>query len=417
MLQNLGVEILQNMEYRWGASMAASEELGLLGLDAIHFFSNQPKRSHRFYTELFGWKQIATSNPEMEKRSGQESKVYESGSTRVVVSSILDAEKEGRASRYLRRHPEGVGSLTFAVEDIERAWRFLDERGGTFISGIHEDKDSDGRYRHFSVTTAIGDVSFRFAERNDYQNFAPGFQGVESVSTLAPLGFGRVDHITNNAPTIAPVKLWMEHVLGMEKCWDIEFHTNDIEGYDSTGTGLKSEVMWDPRSGLKFPINEPLTPFFKEGQINTFVEDNAGAGVQHIAIEVDDIVGVVKTLRERGVDFLQTPDVYYEAAPARLREKGVEVQELGHSMDDLKMQGILIDGSPENNYLIQIFLKDASTMYGDKDAGPFFFELIQRCGDDGFGEGNFRALFEAIERDQQSGEGEKQAAASAGVRS
>ena len=189
--------------------------------------------------------------------------------------------------------------------------------------------------------------------------------------------------------------------MGLEQCWEIEFHTEDINEGGDGGTGLKSIVMWDPRSGLKFPVNEPLHPFFKEGQINTFVEANMGPGIQHVALEVEDAVATVKTLIERGVQFLDTPSVYYDLAPERLMKKGVNVDEIQHNlMTDLKPQGILIDGCPENNYLIQIFLKDAATAYNDPSAGPFFFELIQRCGDDGFGEGNFRALFESIERDQ-----------------
>jgi 4-hydroxyphenylpyruvate dioxygenase len=188
----------------------------------------------------------------------------------------------------------------------------------------------------------------------------------------------------------------------MEQCWEIEFHTEDVAREEARdfGTGLRSVVMWDPRSGLKFPINEPLAPFFKDGQINRFIEDNAGAGVQHVALEVDDIVHSVQHLRHRGVRFLKTPKVYYEMAAPRLREQGVEPSALAHSLELLEPLGILIDGSPVNNYLIQIFLEDAMTLYDEPSAGPFFYELIQRCGDQGFGGGNFRALFEAIERAQ-----------------
>ena len=114
------------------------------------------------------------------------------------------------------------------------------------------------------------------------------------------MGFKKVDHVTNNAMSMASVTLWMEHVMGMEQCWEIEFHTDDINEGASSGTGLKSIVMWDPRSGIKFPVNEPLQPFFKEGQINTFVEDNHGPGIQHIALEVDDAVTTVRELARRG---------------------------------------------------------------------------------------------------------------------
>ena len=116
---------------------------------------------------------------------------------------------------------------------------------------------------------------------------------------------------------------------------------------------------------------------------------------------VDDVCEAVKTLRSRNIEFLNTPGVYYDAAPSRLESQGVSVENIDHSMQQLKELGILIDGSPVDNYLVQIFLKDAMTLYNEPKAGPFFFELIERCGDNGFGGGNFRALFEAIERDQQ----------------
>jgi 4-hydroxyphenylpyruvate dioxygenase len=383
--------------------MAASEELGILGVDSWHYFVRNPERSRTFYERGLGWREVARASDSLVEATGQRSRVYQSGEVRVVVST--PENDKCRAARYLRRHPAGVGSVTFAVEDIERTWRFLAERGGTPIHEIAETRDRDGRFRHFSITTAIGDVAFRFVERTDYAGFAPGFEAIEAPASYAPpaFGFKKVDHITNNAPTMAPVKLWFEHVLGFEQCWEIEFHTNDgNQRAKKSGTGLKSVVMWDPRSGLKFPINEPLQPFFKEGQINSFVEDNAGAGVQHIALEVEDCVGAVKTLRDQKVGFLRTPGSYYDAAPARLATKGVDAAKLAHRLDELRDLGILIDGRPENLYLIQIFLQDAATLYAEPGAGPFFYELIQRCGDPGFGEGNFRALFEAIERDQVS---------------
>ena len=386
--------------------MAASEELGILGVDSFHYFVRHPERSHQFYTERFGWQEVARASDPMAIATGQRSRVYQAGTIRVVVST---PERPGcRAARYLRRHPAGVGSITFRVADLDRAWAFLAGHEGTPIHGIRETRDSQGgRYRHFSITTAIGDTTFRFCEKTDWQGFAPGFESVGPASDFIdgfvtnPVGFQGVDHVTCNAQTMAAVKLWFQHVLGMEQCWDIEFHTEDVTAGRESGTGLRSVVMWDPRSGLKFPINEPLQPFFKEGQINIFVEDNAGAGVQHVALLVEDCVSAVHGLRERGVEFLHTPGSYYDLAPARLLDNDVHTDRIAHDLDTLRGLGILIDGSPVDNYLIQIFLKDAASLYRQPEAGPFFFELIQRCGDQGFGGGNFRALFEAIERDQR----------------
>ena len=379
--------------------MAASEELGILGVDSYHFFVSDPVRSRRFYEEAFGFQPIARSSAAMTEETGQASTVYAAGAVRVAVSSPV--RDTCRAARYLRRHPAGIGSITFEVEDLDRAWRFLTGRDATPIHSIRETRDGDRRYRHFSITTALGDVAFRFIERDGWTTFAPGFEAIEAPPAVAsPFAFQAIDHITSNAPTMAAPKLWLEHVLGLEQCWQIEFHTEDVNQGAASGSGLKSVVMWDPRSGLKFPINEPLQPFFKNGQINRFVEENAGAGIQHIALRVDDVCSAVETLRQRRVAFLETPGNYYDNAPARLRRKQVEPEHLAHRLDDLRKLGILIDGSPVDRYLIQIFLKDAATLYSEPEAGPFFYELIERRGDDGFGEGNFRALFEAIEREQ-----------------
>lgn len=381
--------------------MAASEALGIKSLHAIHYYVADAARSRRFYEDCFGWQATWKADPVFVARSRQACTVYQAGDIRVAVSSPLEGS-QGRAARYLSRHPAGIGSLTFEVEDVEATWRFLEGRGGTFIHRIETTKTPDGgQFRHFSVTTALGDVSFRFCDRRDTDHFAPGFERlIASDAIQNPLGFTAIDHVTCNAQTMASMALWFEHVLGFEAYWGIEFHTEDIRKGGETGTGLKSVVFWDPRSELKFPINEPLSPFFKEGQINRFIEDNWGAGVQHVALTVDDALSVVRTLRARQVAFLNTPQNYYDAAPARLAKSQVDVAKLDHRLADLAELGILIDGSPVDQYLIQIFLKDAMSLYEEAAAGPFFYEIIQRCGDNGFGGGNFRALFEAIERDQ-----------------
>jgi 4-hydroxyphenylpyruvate dioxygenase len=159
--------------------------------------------------------------------------------------------------------------------------------------------------------------------------------------------------------------------------------------------------MWDPASGVKFANNEPYRPYFKASQINAFHEDHRGDGVQHVALAVADIVGAVRGLRARGVEFMPTPPVYYQLLPARLEHLGV-----GAIDEDLSLLGdlqILVDGAAEHAYLLQIFLKDSAGLYADPKAGPFFYEIIQRKGDRGFGAGNFRALFESIERQQKLG--------------
>jgi 4-hydroxyphenylpyruvate dioxygenase len=160
--------------------------------------------------------------------------------------------------------------------------------------------------------------------------------------------------------------------------------------------------MWDPGSEVKFANNEPSRPFFKESQINLFAEDNRGDGIQHSALSVGDIVGAVRGLRAAGVEFMPTPGSYFDVLPERLKTIGVGG--IDESIDVLRELEILVDGGKPRQYLLQIFLKEAAGLYHDPEAGPFFFEIIQRKGDQGFGAGNFRALFEAIEREQaQSG--------------
>jgi 4-hydroxyphenylpyruvate dioxygenase len=195
----------------------------------------------------------------------------------------------------------------------------------------------------------------------------------------------------------------MEHVMGMERFWTVQFHTNDVATGDGTtravGSGLKSVVMIEPQSGMKFACNEPLRPFFKDSQINLFAEDHRGDGVQHAALAVADIIPAVRGLRARGVDFMPTPGTYYDMLPARLDKLGVG--KIGEDLATLRELEILVDGEERGKYLLQIFLKEAAGVFEDPEAGPFFFEIIQRKGSQGFGAGNFRALFESIERAQR----------------
>ena len=165
------------------------------------------------------------------------------------------------------------------------------------------------------------------------------------------------------------------------------------------GSGLKSLVYWDPECGIKFANNEPMRPFFRDSQINKFVDDNNGAGVQHIAFNVPRIIPTVEEMNRRGVSFLDTPGSYYDMLPARLER--LKISNVQEAIDELRRLGILLDGS-DDKYMLQIFLRDAGQTYHDPKAGPFFYEIIQRAGDPGFGGGNFRALFESIEREQFS---------------
>jgi 4-hydroxyphenylpyruvate dioxygenase len=252
----------------------------------------------------------------------------------------------------------------------------------------------------FSIATAFGDTTFRFIERRGYRPLFPGFEAREpSRGDSNRFGFVGFDHVTSNFQTMSPALLWLEHVLGFQRYWEVQFHTTDVSPDTSHGSGLRSVVMWDPSSGVKFANNEPWRPHFKDSQINVFNEEHRGDGVQHLAIAVKDIIPCVRGLRGRGLEFMPTPSTYYDALPERLKKLGVGT--IDEDIDTLRDLEILVDGDREHSYLLQIFLKESAGLYHEPEAGPFFYEIIQRKGDEGFGAGNFRALFESIERLQQ----------------
>ncbi len=378
--------------------MPKIESLGIKRIEALHYYVHDLDRSRRFYTEAMDFSETGHSSESLEKEGKQRSALFEAGDCRVLCSQPIG--EGGRAWRFLQKHPDGIGTVVFEVEDAERAFRLLDGRGGTPIGEVERFEDDGGSLAMFSITTPFGDTTFRFVERNGYRSFLPGFEHEASPKGgKNKFGFDAIDHLTSNFQTMSPALLWMEHVMGFERYWDVEFHTNDVAGEREGGSGLRSVVMWDPVSGVKFANNEPLRPFFKASQINIFNEDHRGDGIQHAALTVGDIVTAVRDLRERGVQFMPTPGTYYDMLPKRLEE--LEIGEIDEPIDELRELGILVDGKGHQSYLLQIFLKESAGLYDDPDAGWFFYEVIQRKGDEGFGAGNFRALFESIERQQR----------------
>jgi 4-hydroxyphenylpyruvate dioxygenase len=379
----------------------SGEHIGITGYDSFHFVVEHLDRSRKFYTERFDFQEVARAGDELVSRGGQQSLVFGAGEVRVCVSTPL--RQPSKAARFLKRHPAGVMSLSFRVDDLDATMAFLEKRGGTFLADPLEDKDDKGgTYRSVEIATPLGDVAFRFIERKNYSRFAPGFVDVGSGHLSTPknvFGIQRIDHVTSNGLTMQPIIAWYRDVLGMEPFWDISFHTQDIAKARVSGSGLRSIVMWDPKSGVKFATNEPLRPHFRDSQIAKFVDDNLGPGVQHIAFAVDNIVWSVEELRRRGVEFMETPHAYYRALPERLSALGIH--NVREEIAELERLQILVDGAHEK-YMLQIFLREAAAMYDEVRAGPFFYEVIQRCGDEGFGYGNFRALFESIERFQKN---------------
>jgi len=376
----------------------SSQALGIRKLLGLHYYVRDLERSRNFYTRLLGFSEIGCSSSELELAGRQRSLVFQAGE--IAITCSTPHGPGGRAARYLAKHPDGIGTLAFEVEDVAHAFRLLEARGATPINDVQRLQDAYGSIETFSITTPFGDTTFRFIERHGYRGLFPGMQPYDSPRGGAnDVGFTHIDHVTSNFQTMAPALLWLEHVLGFVPLWEVEFHTADVAKYElRAGSGLRSKVMWDAASGVKFANNEPYRPSFKHSQINQFNEEHRGDGVQHVALATRDILSAVRVLRERGVQFMPTPHSYYDQLPLRLTELGVgSIEESVATLEDLQ---ILVDGNGPNAYLLQIFLKDSAGLYGQADAGPFFFELIQRKGDQGFGAGNFRALFESIEREQ-----------------
>jgi 4-hydroxyphenylpyruvate dioxygenase len=376
--------------------MAKLESLGIKRLEGIHYYVHDLERSRQFYCGKLDFAETWRSGPDLEATGKQKSACFSAGNINVLCSS--PTEDGGRASRFLRKHPDGVGTLIFEVEDIEKTFRLLEERGGTAIDDVQTYKDDGGTLRQFSITTPFGDCTFRFRERRGFKGLFPGAVPHDGGGKNK-FGFQDIDHVTSNFQTMKPMLLWLEHVMGFEQMWEVAFHTSDVDAKRKTGSGLKSIVMWDPGSNTKFANNEPARPFFKSSQINIFNEELRGDGVQHVALTVADIVTAVRALRGNGVTFMPTPGTYYDMLPDRITKSGIK--EIDEDLNILRELEILVDGDHHHAYMLQIFLKEASGLYGDPKAGPFFYEIIQRKGDRGFGAGNFRALFESIEREQR----------------
>jgi 4-hydroxyphenylpyruvate dioxygenase len=372
------------------------ESLGIKRLEGIHYYVHDLDRSRKFYIDKLDFAETWRSSPELEKQGRQKSACFEAGNIKIVCSAPVG--KGGRASRFLAKHPDGVGTLVFEVADIEKTFRLLEQRGGTPIDEIQTYDVEGGRLKQFSIATPFGDCTWRFRQHEGAPALYPGAVKHQGGGNNR-FGFEDMDHTTSNFQTMKPMLLWMEHVMGFEQMWEIAFHTQDVDPARKTGSGLKSIVMWDPSSGAKFANNEPARPFFKSSQINIFNEELRGDGVQHVAFTVKDILTAVKELRGNGVTFMPTPGSYYDMLPERIEKSGIK--QIDEDIANLRELEVLIDGDHHHAYMLQIFLKEASGLYNDPSAGPFFYEIIQRKGDKGFGAGNFRALFESIERDQR----------------
>jgi 4-hydroxyphenylpyruvate dioxygenase len=378
------------------------KSIGLIGYHSIQYFTRDLKSCIRWHIEKFGFEEIAKSNSEWEKRHGMRSVVLRGAGTLgwIFTEAI---EKGSTAGRYLTNHPDGVAFLNFKVKNIQETAEFLIDKKASILYEIENHKThNDGIWRETAIATAVDDVGFRFIEEKNFELFAPGFQWTNEKAKNNPNSFGLdlgIDHVTCNGRSMHSITEFFRHCLGFEQYWGIEFHTSHTKPELGTGSGLESIVMWDKESGIKFATNQPLAPYFNNSQIQIYLEDNRGSGIQHIALGTKNIIHTVEKLREKEASFLEASDKYYDQLPERMKE--MKIQKIKEPLDIIKKNNILLDGS-NGKYLLQIFMKEQCVQFDNKNSGPFFYEIIQREGDESFGEGNFKALFDSIEKQQVS---------------
>ncbi|KAB8038812.1 hypothetical protein GCL60_08085 [Silvanigrella paludirubra] len=379
-----------------------NKSLGLIGYHSIQYFTRDIKTCVHWHKEKFGFEEIAKSTTNWEKRHGMRAIVLlGAGKLGWIITEPI--EKSSTAGRYLTNHPDGIAYLNFRVKNIKNTAEFLLDKKASILYDIESHTSPhDGSWRETSIATAIDDVGFRFIEENNFDQFAPGFEWTNknNKTKLNDIGLDLgIDHVTCNGRSMHAITEFYRHCMGFEQYWGVEFHTAHHKPELGTGSGLESIVMWDKESGIKFATNQPLAPYFNNSQIQIYVEDNRGSGIQHIAFGTKNIIQTVEKLRERGTVFLEASDKYYEQLPERMKQ--MNLQKINEPYDIVRKNNILLDGS-NGKYLLQIFMKEQCVQLNNKNAGPFFYEIIQREGDDSFGEGNFKALFDSIEKQQVS---------------
>lgn len=358
----------------------ATDILPLNGTDYIEFYVGNAKQAAHFYQTAFGFKLIAYAGPETGIRD-RASYVLQQEKVRFMFTTSLNPNSD--IAQHVHLHGDGVKVLALWVDDAEEAFRGTMERGAKPAAEPRTLTDEHGEVKVASIHT-YGDTIHTFVERKNYSGvFMPGFIEKQSVLEVEPVGLKYVDHCVGNVE-LGKMNEWVgfyEKVMGFNLL--LTFDDKDIS---TEYTALMSKVVSNGNGYIKFPINEPAAGK-KKSQIDEYLEFYRGAGVQHIAIATNDILHTVSELRRRGVEFLYVPDTYYEDLFDRIGK-------IDEDMDELKKLNILVDRDDEG-YLLQIFTKPV------EDRPTVFYEIIQRKGARSFGKGNFKALFEAIEREQE----------------
>jgi len=357
-----------------------SDTFEILGTDYIEFYVGNAKQAAHFYQSAFGFKLIAYKGPETGNRDFC-SYVLQQDKIRFVFTSSFKPDHE--ISKHVVRHGDGVKVLALWVNDVQDSFQKAIQRGAEVAFEPYTEQDRNGRVTIAGIKT-YGETVHALIERKEYQGaFLPGYEARTSAFKPEGTGLKYVDHCVGNVE-LGQMNRWVkfyQDVLGFKLL--ITFDDKDIS---TKYTALMSKVVANGSGYIKFPINEPAQGL-KKSQIDEFLEFYQGAGVQHIAIATDNIIETVSKLRSNGIDFLYVPETYYDDVLSR-------VGKIDEDLEKLKSLNILIDRD-EDGYLLQIFTKPL------QDRPTVFFEIIQRKGAKSFGKGNFKALFEAIEREQE----------------
>lgn len=354
--------------------------LPLNGTDHVEFYVGNAKQSAYYYQSAWGYELVAYAGPETGVRD-RASYVLQQGKIRIVLTSGMYPEHE--VVQHQLKHGDGVKVLALWVDDASKSFEETVKRGAVAVMTPTVFKDENGEVVISAIKT-YGETIHKFVERKNYTGvFLPGYQAKKSSIPTKSVGLKHVDHCVGNVE-LGKMNEWVkfyEDVMGFKLI--ITFDDQDIS---TEYSALMSKVVSNGNGFIKFPINEPADGK-KKSQIEEYVEFYKSAGVQHIAIATDDIISTVTELRARGVEFLYVPGTYYEDVWQR-------VGKINEDTEAIKRLNILVDRDDEG-YLLQLFTKPV------QDRPTVFYEIIQRCGAKSFGKGNFKALFESIEREQE----------------
>lgn len=362
----------------------AQDFLPLLGTDFVEFYVGNAKQAAHFYKTAFGFQSLAYKGLETGSKD-EVSYVLQQGKIKLVLTTPLNSKSP--INDHLRKHGDGIKVIALWVEDAHKAYEETTKRGAKsyFEPKIHRDDSGE------IVTSGIytyGETVHVFVERKNYNGvFFPGYVAWESDYNPPSSGLKYIDHMVGNVGwgEMNTWVKWYEEVMGF-----VNFLSFDDKQIHTEYSALMSKVMSNGNGRIKFPINEPAKAE-KRSQIEEYLDFYEDCGVQHLAVATDDIIATVRQLRANGVEFLPPPpQTYYDAIPKRL---GSHMELMKEDISVLKELSILVDAD-EEGYLLQIFTKPV------EDRPTLFFEIIQRMGAKGFGAGNFKALFESIEREQ-----------------